>query len=451
MNIFKAKIFRKRSGQVGIICLSFLITISIYSLIFIPLDSFQQWNNPNYWIDYPKSAAPVWTNIGFEPKQFEHKVLTFDESAKETKYADGLAYINNSFTFEVSSDTFPSDFMVFYNITYLETPPIVDVSVNRPDNNTIPLYFAAIQGGTGYNNTVTGRIFSADQDVKANLEGFQIQTNLSGNLNPSDILFSSVDKISVLEGKYEFKVNFIFFNNNYKINDIKIVVSGNVFGLFGTDDLRRDLSIGIIWGTPVALFIGLVVSIFSITIGLIYGVIAGYKGNRTDEFMMRLNDLFYSVPSLPILVILSITVGRSIFLLAAFLIVFGWVGMAKLARSQTLQIKNMQYVEASRLMGQKDWKIIMKHIIPQLLPFTFANIAIAVPSAILGEAAISFLGLGDPSIPTWGQILNEANSASAANRGLWWWIIPPGLFIFLTGISFALIGRTLESTSRVTK
>jgi len=217
----------------------------------------------------------------------------------------------------------------------------------------------------------------------------------------------------------------------------------------GTDELRRDLAVGIFWGAPVALFIGLTVSLASVLIGLIYGIVAGYKGKRTDEGLMRINDLFYSLPTLPILVILSVLIGRSIFLIAGFLIIFGWIGTAKISRSLALQIKNFNYIEAAKLMGQSDFKIIFKHIIPQLLPLTLASIAIAVPSAILAEAALSFLGLGDPSIPTWGQILHQANSAEAAARGLWWWIIPPGLMIALTGLAFALIGNAIESITNI--
>ena len=122
--------------------------------------------------------------------------------------------------------------------------------------------------------------------------------------------------------------------------------------------------------------------------GLIYGVLAGYKGNRTDEGLMRINDIFYSLPTLPLLVILSVTVGRSIFLITGFLVIFGWVGMAKISRSLALQIKHLQYVEAAKLMGQSDFNIIFRHIIPQLLPLTFASIAIAVPSAILAACGI---------------------------------------------------------------
>jgi peptide/nickel transport system permease protein len=123
--------------------------------------------------------------------------------------------------------------------------------------------------------------------------------------------------------------------------------------------------------------------------------------------------------------------------------------MAKISRSLALQIKSLQYIEAAKLMGQSDSKIIFKHVIPQLLPLTFASIAIAVPSAILGEAALSFLGLGDPSIPTWGQILHDANSAGAMSRGLWWWIMPPGLMIAITGLAFVLIGNALDKIVNV--
>jgi peptide/nickel transport system permease protein len=164
---------------------------------------------------------------------------------------------------------------------------------------------------------------------------------------------------------------------------------------------------------------------------------------------MRINDVFYSLPTLPLLVILSVTVGRSIFLITGFLVIFGWVGMAKISRSLALQIKSLQYIEAAKLMGQSDTKIVFKHIIPQLLPLTFASIAIAVPGAILGEAALSFLGLGDPSIPTWGQLLHDAHSAGAMSRGLWWWIVPPGMMIAITGLAFVLIGNALDNIVNV--
>jgi peptide/nickel transport system permease protein len=263
------------------------------------------------------------------------------------------------------------------------------------------------------------------------------------------MIFSNTEENKVLKGRYVIRNTFYLFNPSDTVVDSGVILGGKVHGIMGTDDLRRDLAIGLLWAAPVALFIGLTVSVAAILIGLLYGVVAGYKGNRTDEGLMRINDIFYSLPTLPLLIILSITVGRSIFLITGFLVIFGWVGMAKISRSLTLQIKSLQYIEAARLMGQPDIKIIFKHIIPQLLPLTFASIAIAVPGAILGEAALSFLGLGDPSIPTWGQILHDAYSAGAMSRGLWWWVVPPGLMITITGLAFVLIGNALDNIVNV--
>ncbi len=259
------------------------------------------------------------------------------------------------------------------------------------------------------------------------------------------VIFSDTNKPNVLKGIYQISERFFLFDNYSSVEDAGLILGGKVFGIIGTDDLRRDLAVGIIWGTPIALFIGLTVSLFSIAIGLVYGVVAGYRGKRTDETMMRVNDIFYALPTLPLLILLSIIYGSNIFLIIGFLLIFSWMGTAKVIRSIALQMRNFQYVEAAKLMGQSDLKVIFKHIIPQLLPLTFASVAIAVPAAILTEAALSFLGLGDPSLPTWGQLLHEANTADAASRGIWWWIVPPGLMIALTALGFFLIGNTLDS------
>jgi peptide/nickel transport system permease protein len=173
-------------------------------------------------------------------------------------------------------------------------------------------------------------------------------------------------------------------------------------------------------------------------------VYAGYKGGRTDESMMRLNDIVYALPALPFLIILSVTTSNSIFLMIGFLMIFGWVGVAKVSRSLALQIKTRQFVDAAKTMGQKDSKIIFRHILPQIMPYALASIAISVPAAITTEAGLSFLGLGDPTFPTWGQILHDAKSHGAAARGLWWWIMPPGIMVAVTGLAFVFIGNSLE-------
>jgi len=445
------KISHSKGGIAGAIILVFLISITLYAVFYIPLDSFKQWNNPDYWIDYPKAAAPAWTNIGL--KLPEHMILKSDQAVVSSTKENGIRIVIHTYTINFNYDSYPTDFMVPYAVRYGQIPPVLKIDVTRPDGVDFRIYSSALPPSlirTSAQNEFSARVFSTDSLITENL---RLDKNLfkynQDESLPQIMLFSQTNQEKVLKGKYQVKQTFYLFGSSDSVEKSGLVLGGRVYGLMGTDELRRDLTIGIVWGTPVALFIGLTVSIASITIGLIYGVFAGYKGKRTDDGLMRINDLFYSLPTLPLLVILSVIVGRSIFLITGFLVIFGWVGTAKITRSLALQLKNLQYVEAAKLMGMSDIKIIFKHVIPQLLPLTFASIAIAVPSAILGEAALSFLGLGDPSIPTWGQILHEANSGQAAARGLWWWILPPGLMIALTGLAFALMGNAVESSVNI--
>ncbi len=454
---------RSKSGIAGVVILLFLVSMTIYAFFGIPFTSFKEWNNPNYWIDNPRLASPIWSNFGgfFGEKTPEHIILS-SITTDNDKYINnnenkitisntnenGIKVITHSYNINYDYDLSPNDFMITYSLYKKEVPPAIEIEVLRPDKHKFDIYFDSVTPSiSGTNQTVTfGRIFSTDSLIHQKLLDYlKLYEYKQDSSKPEIMLFSNQEKRSILKGNYTFNIKFYLFNNEDDILNSKLILGGERFGLMGTDELRRDLTVGLVWGAPVALFIGLSVSTISIVIGMIYGVIAGYKGKRTDEGLMRINDIFYSLPTLPILIILSLFIGRSIFLIVLFLIFFGWMGTAKISRSLALQIKNFQYVEAAKLIGQSDRKIIFKHIIPQLLPLTFASIAISVPGAILAEASLSFIGLGDPSIPTWGQILHEAHTAAAASRGLWWWLIPPGLLIALTGLAFVLIGNTIDS------
>jgi peptide/nickel transport system permease protein len=392
---------------------------------------------------------PVWVNmLGLNLP--EHLIMSAKDAEKASLLEDGVRIESHSYIFNFNYDSYPSDFMVMYTAKYGTIQPALQIDVIRPDGNEFQIYFASLPTSQNESNEFSARIFSTDTLIADSLMGYSnLFAYTVDATRPQVMIFSDTEENKVLKGTYVIRNTFYLFDPSDTVVDSGVILGGKVYGTMGTDDSRRDLAIGLLWGAPVALFIGLTVSGAAVFIGLIYGIFAGYKGNRTDEGLMRINDVFYSLPTLPLLVILSVTIGRSIFLITGFLVIFSWVGMAKISRSLALQIKSLQYIEAARLMGQSDTKIIFKHIIPQLLPLTFASIAIAVPSAILGEAALSFLGLGDPSIPTWGQILHDAHSAGAMSRGLWWWIVPPGLMIAITGLAFVLIGNALDSIVNV--
>jgi peptide/nickel transport system permease protein len=428
--------------------------MTVYALVAVPLESFTQWNDPGFWIDYPKSAAPSWVNL-LQPERDlpNHMIFELSDAKTENSSFGGIPVNSLLYDIEYGYNSYPTDFIIYYCLEYGDIPPVVQIDVSRPDGETFMIYNSALPSSTISPSTSNltefcSRIFSTDESIKDNLQSYSGLFDYNPDLSsPQKMIFSQLDEEVVLKGKYTFNVTYYLFGTEDKVEDTKVILGGKVYGSIGTDDLRRDLSIGIFWGAPVALFVGLTAAISSVVIGMLYGLLAGYKGGRYDEALMRVNDLVISLPTFVFLIILSITIGSSIYLITLFLVIFGWSGIARVARPLALQIKNLQYVEASKLMGEKDIRIILRHILPQLLPLTFASLALAVPGFILAEATLSFIGLGDPSIPTWGSILHDANTASAAARGLWWWILPPGIMIAAAGITFALIGTAIESVT----
>ena len=441
-NEIKKEFLKSKIGIAGIAILTILISISIITTITIPVETFQEWNNPGSWITYPKTAIPIWVNLFLIDKIPEHKILTEPKIA--TISNDEINLSSYQFNVNFNYDEFPNDFIYSYSAEYANSP-LFQISVIRPDGIKLELVSTSLPH-SNLKIIHEDRVFSTDAMIKKELtlqsEKFEFKIN---ELSSEGIIFSKTEINQPLKGNYIFSIDLYGVNDESKIVESNLIIGGKAFGIMGTDELRRDLAIGLLWGTPLALFIGLVVSIASVVMGLMYGVYAGFKGKKTDETLMRFNDVIYALPALPFLIILSVTISNSIFVLVGFLMIFGWVGIAKVSRSMSLQIKTRGYVEAATMMGQKDSKIILKHILPQLLPYAFASVAISVPAAITTEAGLSFLGLGDPSFPTWGQILHDANVFGAAARGLWWWIVPPGIMIAITGLAFVFIGNALDS------
>ena len=428
-------------GIAGIGILVVLVSISIGTAIIFPVETFQQWNNPQSWLSYPKTAMPLWVNLFMFEKIPEHKILA--EPNVRTQTVGEISVVSHQFNVNYEYDDFPSDFIYEFTAKY-SGAPLLQMSVVRPDGNVLKILSVSLPN-TSDMVLHNEKIFSTDGSIKKNL---LLKSNLFDftidDFSAQDIIFSKFSENSVLKGNYAFLINLYGVEKENSFVDSVLIIGGKAFGIMGTDELRRDLAIGLLWGTPLALFIGIAVAVGSVVMGLVYGVYAGYKGKFTDESMMRFNDVIYALPALPFLIILAVTISNSIFVMIGFLMIFGWVGIAKVSRSMALQIKIKGYVEASKMMGQKDSKIIFKHIIPQLLPYAFASIAISVPAAITTEAGLSFLGLGDPSFPTWGQILHDANTYGAAARGLWWWIVPPGIMIAITGLAFVFMGNALD-------
>ena len=436
----KKEFLRSKLGLTGIFILSGLILVSIITISVIPSSTFQEWNNPEKWISYPKTSVPSWVNFLSSEKIPEHKIIDAEIFQSQE---NGIFFTSQQFGVVFEYDDFPSDFIFEMKTKYSDSH-LIQIKVIRPDGITLELLSTSLP----HSNSETihnQRYFSTDSMMMKNLNLYKDDFQFDFLSDTTEIIFSELNENKIQKGDYIFIIDAYGVKEPLEVIESKMVLGGKAYGLMGTDELRRDLAIGLLWGTPLALFIGISVSIGSVVVGLVYGVYSGYKGKKTDEVMMRFNDVIYALPALPFLIILAVTISNSIFLMIGFLMIFSWVGIAKVSRSMSLQIKTRQYIEAAKIMGQKDSKIIFRHILPQLLPYAFASIAISVPAAITTEAGLSFLGLGDPSFPTWGQILHDANTYGAAAQGFWWWIVPPGILIAITGLAFVFIGNALDT------
>src|ERR687884_1151592 len=292
---FIRQFWRLKSGVAGVAILLFLIALSLYAAIVVPLESFKQWNNPNYWIKYPKAAMPSWINIFSPTKEPEHLILR--NSVIKKGLEEGITTLNYSYKFGFNYDFFPSDFMINYAVQYGSTPPLVDVELLRPDGNSFAIISSSLPSPQGQNYVFKDTIFSTENEIQDNLRSYVDKFNYDVDITrPQLMLFSALDKATVLKGVYTLNISFSFFNEHDKVLNSEFILGGKVYGLLGTDELRHDLSIGILWGTPVALFIGLSVAIVSTFIGLFYGLTAAYKGKKTEPTLMMIVQIVINIP-----------------------------------------------------------------------------------------------------------------------------------------------------------
>lgn len=418
------EIWKSKIGKVGLLLLFILVAVSIYVPVSYPSDFGKSvWSNPEYWADNPKSAPPFWT-MWLDKDKARHYVFEFSESSQ----------FRMSLNSQSQEPTFLS--LSLRDVSFKETSPVIEIYVEGRDRE-IFLYRHVVPGArenetppyVRYREMPYRVNITADKESGNTFHGFLESLRVNG------------------EEEYHIKVLARMASHEDTIGRAKFVVGGDAYGWLGTDNIGRDIWKGVLFGVPVALLIALPASLLASVLGAVAGGISGYAGGFADTLIQRFIDIISNIPLLPILLFLVFIFGPQLLFIILILAFFGWTGLAIQLRPWIFQIRESGFVEYSRAKGFSFFRVLVFHILPQTLPYLFANFIFFIPSAILAEAGLSFLGLGDPSLPTWGQILQQGFNTGAVYLGYWWWILPPGIAIIVTTVTFFLLALSLEKVA----
>lgn len=396
-----------------------LIGVSIYAVIQLPLsEAIAAWNaGDDVWRYTPELAQPTWTNL-FRRENLPETITaslgefeTVKEAIRESSWRE-----TTLLSFEYETTRFPSEAKIFYDIRYDSKRPLLTLTWIRPDGAEVVLSHGVVGGGPG----------RVDLDVVE--------------------AFGSADSDSsprALKGAYQLRAEALTFEaEGFSLNG-QLVVYGRVFGIAGTDEQRRDLAIGLMWGTPIALMIGLIAATGTTVFGFVVAAVGAWHGGWLDAGIQRITEVSMMIPFLPTILMVGWFYSSSIWVLLIFIIGFSlFSGPLKSYRAMFLQVKSSQYIEAAQAYGATNSRIIFRYLIPRMLPALLPRLILGIPLFVFLETSLAFLGIADPNLPTWGKILSEAREA--LYMGHYHWVLGPAFMLSLTGLSFSMLGYSLD-------
>lgn len=428
-----------RSAVLGILIIGALIGVALYAMISIPYDeAIQQWRGgEEIWGDYPRNAAPLWMGLVTGKKLPTTVVVNSrtDQQVKrnsQTVSAD-MRTADLVLPFDYNYEVFPSEINLFLDSTFVQKKPQATMIWKTPDGREIQL------GDTTVGKTERFAI-SIDQKLTRKLDGLSPEVGLFAD--PATIKPKSDPQ--VLQGKYELIVEGLTFEPNTELN-AKLVIYGQVYGLAGTDHHRRDLMVALLWGTPIALAFGFLAAVGQTLTSFAIAATGSWFGGWIDGLIQRLTEINSVLPTLPILILIGTFYSRNIWVILGVVILLGIFNLSiKIYRSMFLQVKEMPYIEAAHTYGASNRRIIFQYMMPKIAPVLIPAFVTLIPAFVFLEASLSILGLGDPTLPTWGKVINDAYTNGALYKGYYYWVIEPGVLLMVAGLGFAVVGFALD-------
>jgi peptide/nickel transport system permease protein len=428
------ELLRYPSAIASLAIILLLLGISAYTLISIPYEeAIVLWRGgEDIWYQQPKNALPAWVNY-FRREKLAETILVDSTDESIVKKIEQSESGNNIITFslpiEYIYDRFPQELSLYFKSTYSEKPPFVSVAMITPDGREVHLADFAIQAAYTYRASMDARL-----------------ARRLGTQFPVDALFAipESDPPTPLKGNYLLNFSVVTFEPDSNV-EAELVVYGQVYGVAGTDHLRRDLKIALLWGIPVALSFGLLAALGTTFITMIIAAIGAWYSSWVDTLIQRITEINMVLPLLPILIMIGTFYSRSIWIILGITIllsIFG--GGIKTYRAIFIQVREAPYIDAARAYGAGDLRIIFQYLVPRIVPLLIPDLVVLIPAFVFLEASLAVLGLGDPVLPTWGKIIQDAQANGAMYKGMYYWVLEPAILLMLTGLAFAMLGFALD-------
>jgi peptide/nickel transport system permease protein len=426
------------SAILGLVLLIFMLGIAAYAMITIPYaEAIRLWRGAEE-ISYklPKMAAPTWWNtFRSEDDKLPETIYvsSLDESVEKVYSAPSgeISEVTFELPFDYAYDRFPDDIRIFFDATFNEKKPHVNISLVQPNGEEVRITSMSSENSSTY-------ILSQDE----------LLTRRYGRIFPGHIAVMAIDptdeNTKAQQGTYTFKIKANLFEAESDF-DAELVVFGDVYGIAGTDHRRRDISTALLWGTPIALIFGLLAAVGTSLTTMIIAAIGTWYGGWVDAAIQRITEINLVIPYYPIVIMIGTFYSRSIWLMlgvTVLLFIFG--GGIKSYRAIFLQLKESGYIEAAQAYGASGPRIILRYLVPRILPTLIPGLVTLIPTFVFIETALNVLGLGDPILPTWGKVISDANVNGALFQGMYWWILEPAILLMITALAFSLLGFALD-------
>ena len=414
----------------GLAIILFLIALSLYTVATIPYsEALDKWRGGSEWRMHPVNAGPVWSDRLFGGDKPRTQIIESADTEVQEVAFEGGRQVRIPLTFDYQNTDFPSELNLFLETSNSEREAFVRLNWHTPSGETIPL------GGQ--------RVAQQDRVSISQNPGLEGRLGMVPHVG----LFagdSDPEAPEVEKGQYGLTVDAILFDEDASL-EADLAVYGRVHGLAGTDYQRRNLMVALMWGTPVALAFGLLAAVGTTVTTLIIAATGVWYGGWVDALIQRLTEVNIILPLLPILVMVGTLYSTSIWLMLGVVIVLGIFSAGiKTYRAMLLPIREAPYIEAARAYGAGNARIIMRYMIPRILPVLIPTFVTLIPTFVFLEASLAVLGLGDPVLPTWGKVLNDAQEQSALYNGFYYWVVSPAVLLMLTGLGFAMFGFALD-------